>query len=166
MKIIVTNKRCKIFASEKNVTCYLDSNWATLKNNLMNHFFTFELKDVDDQNLVMLANKLLRQDSKSTSMAWIYFNFMGMWKYRFGCQWKQRNKHTFPPKNWKMLGVKSKTTTMRIQKVIKNAWRKKECSVLITKLQMKKLKKTLNFVNLHSPMNEHAQLCHDSTRLL
>jgi hypothetical protein len=69
VKIIVTNKWCKIFASEKNVTCYLDSNWARLKNNLMNHFFTFELKDVDDQNLVMLANKLLRQDNKSTSMA-------------------------------------------------------------------------------------------------
>jgi hypothetical protein len=72
----------------------------------LNHFFSFELKDVNDKKLVMLANKLLRQDNKLTSMAWIYFNFMGMWKYSFGCRWKQRNKHTFPPKNWKMLGVK------------------------------------------------------------
>jgi hypothetical protein len=105
----------------KNVTRYLDSNWARLKTNLLNHFFTFELKDVNDKNLAVLTNKLLRQDKKLTSMAWIYFNFMGMWKYRFGCQWKQRNKHTCPPKNWKMLGVKSKTTTMRTQKIIINA---------------------------------------------
>jgi len=44
--------------------------------------------------------------------------------------------------------------------------KKGEYSVLITNLQMKKIKKRLNFVNLHSPMNEHAQLCHDSTHLL